>query len=288
MTPIRIRAFETLDEFKACVELQEETWGAGFSERVPTAILRVGQILGGVSAGAYDDDGTLVGFVFGLTGFRDGAPAHWSDMLAVRPGVRDTGLGRRLKLFQREEVLRLGVRTMYWTFDPLQSRNAYLNLTKLGAVVREYRENMYGDSDSPLHRGIGTDRFVALWRMDTDRVVTRLESEPSAFAEEITALRSDAAPALGATDDPSHPGPLPVDDLPDADVVRVAIPSNIDVVKADDPDLARAWRAATRRVFTHYLAAGFEVCAFVRGARTSEYLVARLDRGNILSPPPPP
>lgn len=274
MTAISIRAFENLEELEECVRLQEETWGANFSERVPTAILHVGQLLGGVSAGAWDAEGELVGFVFGLTGLRDGVLAHWSDMLAVRPTVRDAGLGQRLKHFQRDQVLGLGVSTMYWTFDPLQSRNAYLNLTKLGAVVREYREDMYGNSDSPLHRGIGTDRFVALWLLDSERVERRVAG--LAASADTAALASRAEAALRVDDRSGAPRPVDVDTLPDADVVRVPIPSNIDTLKAADPGLAVGWRTATRRVFTHYLDAGFEVREFVRGERTSDYLVARV------------
>ncbi len=167
---VEIRPVETPEEYRACVELQERVWGRGFSQRVPTAILKVSRRLGGVVSGAWIQDRTLVGFVFGMTGWEDGVPVHWSDMLAVDPQFRDGGLGRRLKLHQRDELLGMGVRRMYWTFDPLESRNAYLNLERLGAVGRDYIRDMYGTSDSPLHRGIGTDRFLAVWEMDSRRV----------------------------------------------------------------------------------------------------------------------
>jgi len=93
MSPYQIRPFKTIEEYRECVALQEETWGQGFTERVAPAILKVAQILGGLSAGAYAADGSLVGFVFGMTGVRDGELVHWSDMLAVRRGLRDSGLG---------------------------------------------------------------------------------------------------------------------------------------------------------------------------------------------------
>lgn len=270
-----IRSFETTEEYRACVELQEETWGVGFSERVPSAILKVSQILGGVSAGAYDVGNRLVGFVFGMTGLRDGEVVHWSDMLAVRPEARDAGLGRRLKEYQREQVLSRGVRTMFWTFDPLQSRNAHLNVTRLGAVVREYRENMYGDTDSPLHRGIGTDRFVALWQLDSDRVRTRLEraAVTSDENEEPRGLWPDpAAFHLALEADTSSPLPRPGDVvIEDADFVAVRIPSDIGGLMTHDVELARAWRVATRRVFRYYLESGLEVRAFQRGPTVSTY-----------------
>ncbi|TVP76623.1 MAG: GNAT family N-acetyltransferase, partial [Gemmatimonadales bacterium] len=152
-----IRPLAGRAEMEACVVLQEAVWGAGFRERVPAAILGVARRLGGVVTGAFRGD-ELVGFVFGLTGIREGRPVHWSDMLAVRAEARGRGLGIALKEAQRDELLSRGVRVMEWTFDPLVARNAHLNLNRLGAAGVEYVVDAYGDSDSPLHRGIGTDR----------------------------------------------------------------------------------------------------------------------------------
>ncbi|MGH7545746.1 MAG: GNAT family N-acetyltransferase, partial [Gemmatimonadota bacterium] len=110
-----LRPCETYAEYLECVALQKETWGADFTECVPAAILMVGQKIGGVTAGAFTPDGRLLGFVFGLTGTLDGRPVHWSDMLAVRREARGLGLGRQLKLHQREVLLARGVETVYWT-----------------------------------------------------------------------------------------------------------------------------------------------------------------------------
>jgi len=266
-----IRPFATIDEYRDCVALQEATWGVGFSERVAPAILKVSQILGGVSAGAYDVEGRLVGFIFGMTGLRDGALVHWSDMLAVIPEARDAGLGRRLKLYQREEVLGRGVEIMHWTFDPLQSRNAHLNFFKLGIVVREYQADMYGQTDSPLHRGIGTDRFIASWLLRSDRVRARLETGQ---AEVVKGL-DDVPFALGAELGGRHPRPATPDVALGNDRVRVAIPSDIGSIMDDDMQLALEWRIATRTVFRHYLRSGYEVRDFVRGVDTSQYVVVR-------------
>lgn len=284
---ITIRDFATVEEYRDCVALQEETWGSGFSESVSPAIQKVAQILGGVAAGAYDADGGLVGFVFGMTGLRDGEVVHWSDMLAVRAGTRDTGLGRRLKAYQREKTLGLGVAKMFWTFDPLQSRNAHLNITKLGAVVREYVPDMYGDTDSPLHRGIGTDRFIALWLMDSVRVRERLgDDAQSPFGGAIgigaaKALRG--APTALAAAGPvvesagMHPRPGEPDLALDTDALRVVIPSDVVRLMADDPELAVAWRMATRAALSHYMARGYEVREFDRGKTVSSYVLVRLE-----------
>lgn len=281
-----LRTLRSLDDYHACVELQEEVWGSGFSERVPTAILKVAQALGGVSAGAFDRAGRLQAFVFGLTGLDDqGQVVHWSDMLAVRAGAAGQGLATRLKWFQRDAVLGRGITRMFWTFDPIRARNAHLNLNKLGAVVREYRENMYGETESQLHRGIGTDRFVALWQLDSARVTDRAGRRESAgtsgarapsgpgghgfepMGDGRNAEGRRAGMALGAStpDGTGAPRPGPVHlGLTDSRV-DVAIPSDIGAVMSRDPTVAVAWREATREALVHYLERGYEVRELIRG-----------------------
>lgn len=269
-----IRPFRTHQDYEACIALQEATWGTGFSERVPMALMIVSQRLGGVAAGAFDDDGSLAGFIFGLSGIENGSPVHWSDMLAVRTDCRGRGLGIRLKSYQRNVVLENGIRRMYWTFDPLESQNAYINLARLGIVAREYVENMYGQTDSPLHRGIGTDRFVALWQLDAARVERRLAGEESPAAiEELAGVPR----VLDCT--PASPSGWPepeARETPRADQVLAAIPSNIQALKAATPELAARWREATRSVLRSYLSNGYEVCELIRGARVSHYLLRRI------------
>lgn len=274
------RPLEGTDEYRACVDLQEETWGRGFSERVAPAILQVSQLLGGVATGAWSADGTLVGFVFGMTGPRDGVLVHWSDMLAVRPEARNTGLGRELKLRQRDEVLARGIRIMHWTFDPLRTRNAHLNFARLGIVAREYVEDMYGQTDSPLHRGIGTDRLVALWELDGPRMEARLANRPPPpTAEEVAGVPA----ALDRGPDPgSHPVPTAPDLSLTSPEIRVVVPPDIGALMESAPEGARAWRTATRAVFRHYLLGGWEVREFVRDEVAPAYLLVRRD-----DPPPP-
>jgi predicted GNAT superfamily acetyltransferase len=272
-----IRAFRSLEQCRECVTFQELIWGEGFSERVPATVLWMTQDrLGGVAAGAYDREGRLVGFVFGMTGVEDGEPVHWSDMLGVRPGLRDSGLGTRLKLFQREALLSKGVRRARWSFDPLESRNAYLNLERLGTVAREYVENMYGESDSPLHRGLGTDRLVVLWELDSPRVLERIAGGgeratgvgPAQGAKGLAGESSEersvyALAARVPRESRAGPSHLPAPGEPSlglTDVaLSVAIPSQIQEVKRRDSVLARRWREATRAVLAHYLARGWEV-----------------------------
>jgi predicted GNAT superfamily acetyltransferase len=276
VSDVTIRPFASIEDYRACVALQEETWGEGFSERVSPAILKVAQILGGVSSGAFAEDGRLVGFVFGLTGQRNGEVVHWSDMLAVRAELRDTGLGRRLKAYQREEVLSRGVEKMFWTFDPLRSRNAHLNVTRLGAVVREYVPDMYGDTDSPLHRGIGTDRFVALWLLSSARVERRVTEFLSGSGGVRINVDPDVPFALSADVTGRWPRPGEPDLTLDNAAMRVAIPSDVGALMQEDPQLAVAWRRATRAAFAHYIARGYEVQEFERGGAVSAYLLAKI------------
>src|SRR5687768_8939762 len=128
---IIIRDLNTTADLKACVAMQRETWGENFSELVPAAILQVAQYVGGVSAGAFTPDDQMVGFVFGITGIENKSngevvPVHWSDMLAVRKDVRNKGIGERLKRYQRDVLLKRNVQKIYWTFDPLDSKNAHV------------------------------------------------------------------------------------------------------------------------------------------------------------------
>lgn len=268
-----IRPFETIEELHACVRLQEETWGEGFSERVSPAILKVSQILGGVASGAYDAGGTLAGFVFGMTGVRDGEVVHWSDMLAVREELRDAGLGTRLKAYQRDEVLGRGVEKMFWTFDPLQSRNAYVNFAKLGIVAREYALDMYGQTDSPLHRGIGTDRLVALWLLASERVRRRVSAEEHGPGAEALDGVERALGAAAERDGLPCPGD-PALDLEGARVC-VSIPSDVVRIMDESMELALEWRTATRAALTHYIDRGYEVRELVRGDPTSDYLLLK-------------
>lgn len=272
-----IRPLEGIDEYRACVELQEETWGEGFSERVAPAILKVSQILSGVASGAWSPDGHLVGFVFGMTGLRNGQAVHWSDMLAVRPEARNTGLGRRLKLHQRDLVLGHGVAVMHWTFDPLRARNAHLNFARLGITAPEYVEDMYGQTDSPLHRGIGTDRFVARWDLASPRVEDRLAGRARAPGpDDVASVQAVVDRRPGG--DAERPSPTaPRLDL-DAPRIRVVVPPDIGVLMDRDPPLARAWRDATRAAFTHYVGRGWVAREFVRHDDAPAYLLVREPR----------
>lgn len=256
---VTIRDLRTLDEYAECCEIQEETWGRGFSERVPAAILRVSQKIGGVTAGAFDGNGRMVGFVFGLTGLRAGKPAHWSDMLAVREEARGHHIGDQLKHYQREQVLALGVELMLWTCDPLVARNAHFNINRLGARALEYAENMYGaNTGSALHGDLPTDRLVIGWQLTRPYTPA-----PGADAEapgdgELPLLNPLAADRLPAFDDALT-----------ARGARVQVPHDLGTVQDEGGEAAMRWRLSVRAAFNALFARGFQVQRFVRPAAPS-------------------
>ncbi len=171
---ITIRKCETLEELNACVLLQKEVWNFSDIDLMPLRIFVVSQKIGGQIIGAFDG-GEMVGFVFSIPGSRAGHSYLHSHMLAVRQSWRNHGLGRRLKLAQREDAIQHGFELIEWTFDPLEIKNAHLNLARLGAIARRYSINHYGYSSSPLQGGLPTDRLVAEWWLKSKRVVGLLE-----------------------------------------------------------------------------------------------------------------
>jgi chorismate synthase len=266
---ITCRPLSSQADYEGCIELQRATWGETFSDVIPFSILKINQKAGGISAGAFGPDGRILGFVFGMTGVRAGVTGavgepprliHWSHMLAIAPEARDLGLGTRLKLYQRDQLLPLGVERVEWSFDPLEARNAHLNLNRLGAVPAEYVRDMYegemGESD--LAKGIGTDRFILAWKIASERVERRISRQDD-LAD--TARRFAGTPIFG-------PG---TEELPEAPLVRVEIPCDVQSLKTENPEHARAFRASTRRAFEHYLGRGWIIQDFYRdpGADTT-------------------
>jgi predicted GNAT superfamily acetyltransferase len=172
----------------------------------------------------------------------------------------------------------MGVQQMYWTFDPLESRNGWLNIGRLGVVVREYVTDMYGASDSPLHQGLGTDRFVALWTLDGRRARRHLEGRAERPTwEDVRELRR-AFPVTGGL--APRPAPVAPADPDEADCVLVPIPADIQAIRTSDPALAVAWRAATRNALLPRLAKGWTVDGLIRTTEPLSYYLLRPPSGD--------
>jgi predicted GNAT superfamily acetyltransferase len=173
---IRIQSLTRLEEFERCVALQLEVWGYSDGDVIPRRVFVVAQRIGGQVIGAFAGD-TLIGFAMSLPGFRDGKSYLHSHMLAVLPAYRNLGIGRNLKLAQRDEAVSRGFDLMEWTFDPLEIRNAHLNIGRLGAIVRRYEPDFYGQSSSPLQGGLPTDRLYAEWWLRSEHVASMLRGK---------------------------------------------------------------------------------------------------------------
>ena len=178
---VTIRPCRTIAEFEEMVDLEFKVWSFGERDVVPSQMYVVAAKTGGQVFGAFVGD-TMVGFALAYPGIRDGTPYLHSHMAAVLPEYRDLGVGRMLKLAQRQEARARGISLIEWTFDPLQTRNAYFNICRLGAVMRRYLLDVYGSTSSPLHAGLPTDRLVAEWHLGSERVERILRREPYAPA----------------------------------------------------------------------------------------------------------
>ncbi len=172
---LELRRCSTIEEFAECVDLQREVWGFSELDLVPLRVFSVASKIGGQVIGAWDGD-TMVGFALSLPATHRRYPYLHSHMLGVKESYRNTGLGRRIKLFQREDAITLGYDLIEWTFDPLEIKNAYFNLERLGAIARRYNLNQYGITTSPLQGFLPTDRLVAEWWLKSKRVESLLSS----------------------------------------------------------------------------------------------------------------
>jgi len=275
---IVIRDVDGRAEMHAVEELQKEVWGIPDLDVVPLSHLVAAKAAGGVLLGAFDRE-ILVGFVYGFASYEDGKMAHHSHMLAVKPAYRNFNLGHNLKLAQRERVLTQGINLMTWTFDPLQSLNAYFNFNKLGVVSDRYFINFYGeDAASFLHRN-GTDRLWVTWVLSSRRVHERVDKTGPELEFELVMplvqIAADDSPRRnGLTEGLSHEQSL------------IEIPADINALEQRSRELAVEWREATRWAFTEAIAAGYLAVDFCRQSRGAQrlgiYLLSRDEKADFV------
>jgi predicted GNAT superfamily acetyltransferase len=236
---IETRQLFTLDEFTDVLRLQKTIWGFADIELLPLRFLVVVSKVGGHVFGAYDG-AEMVGFCFAIPGVKTGGrPYLHSHMLGVLPRYHNAGIGRRLKLMQRDEALSRGITLIEWTFDPLEVKNAFFNVERLGAIVRRYSPNQYGVTASPLHGGLPTDRCIAEWYLDSPRVERVLAGER----------------------------------LVTNPVERVAFPTDIGRIRAEDPSCAREIQQANGEKFLSAFSRGLAVTGFERSDTHGTYLL---------------
>lgn len=237
-----VRHCSTLDEYEECERVQLVTWGA--DQVVPLPLFVVARETGGQTLGAFAGD-QMVGFTLGLLGIHNGKQIIHSHMTAVLAEFRDRGIGRMLKLAQRNDCLGRGIHLVEWTFDPLELKNAHFNINRLGAVVKRYIPNCYGITESPLHAGLPTDRLVAEWYLDSARV---------------NAVMNGEVPRPGTS------------------AARITIPQDISARKQVDANAGARVQGEMREQFLKYFNKGFLVTGLEMGQKEASYVLEEESR----------
>lgn len=254
VAPVEIRLVRTHAEFAACEAMSRDIWGAAERNVVPRELLLTMQHNGGLVHGAFLPEGRLVGFCFGFLGMRDGQLRLCSHQLGVLPEFRGTGIGIALKQAQRYDALRQGYELVTWTFDPLEARNAYINLHRLGCIARVYDRDHYGAMEDDLNRGLPSDRFEAEWWLS--------QAAPPTAADPQVMLR------VGSNGEPVREDL----DLGPRTTALIAVPPDFQEVKRRSLELALRWRLESRAAFEAALAIGLIAIDF---RRDGTYVMAR-------------
>ncbi len=240
---LSIRALTAQEDFEGAVQLQKEIWGFNDLELLPVRLFIVATKVGGQAFGAFDGS-RIIGFCLAIPGLKPGGGSYLhSHMLGVRPEYRDTGVGRLLKLKQREDALARSIELVEWTFDPLEIKNAYFNMERLGAIVRRYVRNQYGTTTSPLHGGLPTDRCVAEWWIASPRVKAIVDGGPPVASPEI--------------------------------LERISVTADIAAIRREDPKRARQIQQEISQRFEEYFGRGLAVVGVERSPRAGTYLLGR-------------
>jgi predicted GNAT superfamily acetyltransferase len=290
---ITIRDLTSIDDLSELKAVEKEVWGMADEDTLPLTLAIACKAAGNIFVGAFDKNKEkkekLVGFAFGFLGREHGQTTIHSHMLAVLDAYRHLDLGLQLKQVQRDRAIAMGVQEMTWTYDPLQSRNAHFNFSKLGVVSDTYKVDFYGpETSSMLHRN-GTDRLWVQWMLNSRRVRDRLagqSADKDARAEMLDALRLLAP--LVRFDPSGKPARADLAESLARQRVSIEIPGDILEVERTDMALAREWRDATRWAFREAVAAGFFVAEFCRSIRGQQgpgaYLLQRGAVNEIIAP----
>jgi len=274
---IKIRPINTLSDLRKSHEIQRATWGFTDLMVFPYTQLISAAHNGGVLLGAYDGP-ELVGFVYGYLGMSGTKLYLFSQRMGVLPQYQSKGIGMKLKLAQRDQMLRQGIDLIVWTYDPLLGKNATLNIEKLGGIVRHYARDIYGAVNNPLQVGLSTDRFLLEWELMSDRVRARIRSkEPRPRAEDWLKEAQYAFVNYAAWEG-NLPRPMAVDLELDDDVLLVQNPPDLNAIKKVDLGIARGWRESTRDIFETYFQRGYIVTGFARSTEPQMPNIYKLQR----------
>lgn len=280
VTLIKIRPLFTIEEMEEVVELEVLIWG--LDDPVPISHLLTSVKNGGLVLGAYHND-QLIGFQYSFAGFHQGKSYLCSHILGVHPDYQKRGIGEQLKQAQREQAIRLGYDLITWTFDPLESVNAYLNIHKLGAISSTYLENCYGEMNDDLNRGLPTDRLQVEWWISR-KPLSENTDKGDLNLRKITigdwSITSKGLPSINDVHQDVS-GDL------EADVIQVAIPSFFQRIKEQDPVLARNWRYHIRSLLSDLFQHGWTICDFIRSDHQAVNFYLLRKRSDLPLPPRP-
>lgn len=258
---ITIGSFRNLSDYDACTDIQREVWHVADIDIVPVTLLVAAEREGGISLGAYNNLGELIGFCWSIVGMERGEVVQHSHMLGVRTAYRNFNVGYRLKLAQRKEALRRKQQAITWTFDPMLPLNAYFNMGKLGAWSATYLENFYGETTSSIQRGLPSDRFLVRWDLKNAHVEERLEAGPPRHD-----LRKELKkyPAVNRLEDlgPGLTQSSPLMLNLTADRLLFEVPYNLPEIKTRNLGVALEWQGKMRQVFRTYFKKGYSATDF--------------------------
>ncbi len=239
---VEIRRLAKHEELAGCVRLQKEIWGFADIELLPLRLFVVAEKIGGQVLGAFDGV-KMVAFCLAIPGLKPGGQYYLhSHMLGVLPEYRNTGLGRHLKLRQRSDAMERGISLIEWTFDPLEVKNAYFNIERLGAIVRRLVHNQYGTTSSHLHGGLPTDRLTAEWWISTPRAEAISAGQP--FQRNIVEA-------------------------------RIPVPADIGDIRQQQPDRAKEIQASLADEFDRLFQSGLAVIGFEKSEKLGTYLLGQ-------------
>jgi predicted GNAT superfamily acetyltransferase len=256
---IEYRKVKGIEECKLCEDLQLKVWGFSDREVFPSRHFLTAQQNGGLVLGAFNFKGELIGYSYGFLGFSEGKYYLYSHMLGVMEEYRYKNIGYNLKLLQRKIILERGLNLIKWTFDPLEGPNAYLNLHKLGGIIKKYYIDYYGEFRG-INYGLPTDRFLLEWELDSERVIRRIEHKhkdlPVINMPDYSLITKIGQKQTGLLE------LIDVDLNCNETKFLIEIPPSIQEIKSIDFMLAMDWRIKAREIFTNYFTKGYYITDF--------------------------
>lgn len=284
----RLRHLQNPEEFREAEEVQVAAWGMVEEHPIPSPLQRAIEDNGGLVLGAFTED-RLAGLSLGFLGREGGTEFHYSHMTAVRPEFQNHRLGFRLKCYQREEARKQGLGEIRWTYDPLQSKNAFLNVRLLGARPRVYHVHYYGPMGSAVNRGLASDRFRVSWELESPRVAARIGGRYPTPDEDLSTWKAGQSLVDTEVDRAGVRIPMSVSS-PSGPTASVEIPFDLASVRSREPAALHSWREATRTALREALTVGYQVDDFavlsLRQERRSFYFLSEKEKDDPSSPRP--